>query len=84
MEAEAGGLAEEAVSRQVPRGGGEFHLVGEGFTEGFLAVEGQHVEGGIEPVDCERVPAVIEEGADFSEHVQASPGRNRTGSCWMS
>ncbi|MNL80025.1 hypothetical protein D3C87_2067640 [compost metagenome] len=44
-------------------------------------MEGQDVEGGVEPAQLELVVAVVEVGAEFVEHVQASSAASSAASC---
>ncbi|VVP52896.1 hypothetical protein PS874_05343 [Pseudomonas fluorescens] len=71
VQAEAGVAVEQLVGGDVLLGAGEFDDVVEGLAELFFAVEGQDVEGGVEVVDAECVPAVVEEGANGVGHGQA-------------
>ncbi|MNT66044.1 hypothetical protein D3C72_2040780 [compost metagenome] len=66
-----GFAAKQLVGGEILFRRGELDAVGEGLAEGFFAVEGQDVEGGVEPAQLELVVAVVEVGAEFVVHSMA-------------
>ncbi|MNM73941.1 hypothetical protein D3C81_856880 [compost metagenome] len=71
VQAEMGFAAKQLVGGEILFRRGELDAVGEGLAEGFFAVEGQDVEGGVEPAQLELVVAVVEVGAEFVVHSMA-------------
>ncbi|MCY1180726.1 hypothetical protein D9M73_211930 [compost metagenome] len=75
MQAEVGFAAKQLVGGEILFRRGELDAVGEGLAEGFFAVEGQDVEGGVEPAQLELVVAVVEAGAKCVAHSMAPLSR---------
>ena len=72
MQAETGSAPKHLIGRNISFDAGEFDPVAEGPTQALFALKGQHLQPRVAPLHAECVAAVVEEGAQFNGHDQAS------------